>query len=419
MHDSKDASAFPIEVYERIIEWFHWINLYDEERMSTLLSCALTCRSWYPRSHSRLLFHIQFDDSMRPSAVLYFSKMLEHKPWLRPLVRVLTLSLPDPTGVLLVLSQLLPNLITLRLYLGPLQQPTLPNPDFFLSVSLHTSVRNLEVYHMQPGQNVSAKFVMRLLGCLPNAKYSHIDSLDTSTSPLTAAHRLPRVRVRLESLDLGTCSSHTCFTLSTNLLAKRTSISSLQKMCIRYEHLMALESHGALTKILGKCGSSLRDFAIAHEWRTAGRDVEDKKIDLSMFSSVSQLHRLYIYGCPSAATLASILKSIPSESIEEIHVSPLRLGWLQTDFSFLHQLDETLSSSQYPTLHSARIALHFRDSSARHPRSTRGYTPSFNHRTELLKESFPRLLARGVLGHDPIDQDTLIRLWRYEPLFAP
>ncbi|KAI0078092.1 hypothetical protein K474DRAFT_1660938 [Panus rudis PR-1116 ss-1] len=79
----------PPEIHDEIIDNLHAglpvsNRTTYQSRMRTLMACALTCRSWYPRSQRYL-----------------YKTTLHDLPQLRTFVRTLTLVLDaDPTGIL-------------------------------------------------------------------------------------------------------------------------------------------------------------------------------------------------------------------------------------------------------------------------------------------------------------------------------
>ncbi|KAI0653644.1 hypothetical protein C8Q70DRAFT_596665 [Cubamyces menziesii] len=90
-------STFPTEIYERIIQWVSnrtQVRSIQAEklslkaylsRLSTLCSCALTCRAWLPTSRACLYHHLAFFSIDRIS----FERLvcsLNAKPWLGTLI---------------------------------------------------------------------------------------------------------------------------------------------------------------------------------------------------------------------------------------------------------------------------------------------------------------------------------------------
>lgn len=85
------APGLPLELHENIIYCIRtgarW-GLGEAERQ-TLIACALTCRSWLPRSLANLVHTIHLDERSRMIAV---AALLEARPFLRPMVTNVSIS---------------------------------------------------------------------------------------------------------------------------------------------------------------------------------------------------------------------------------------------------------------------------------------------------------------------------------------
>ncbi|KAF9816846.1 hypothetical protein IEO21_03820 [Rhodonia placenta] len=85
------APGLPLELHENIIDCIRtgarW-GLGEAERQ-TLIACALTCRSWLPRSLANLVHTIHLDERSRMIAV---AALLEARPFLQPMVTNVSIS---------------------------------------------------------------------------------------------------------------------------------------------------------------------------------------------------------------------------------------------------------------------------------------------------------------------------------------
>jgi len=79
--------VLPIELCERVIDCL-W-DAFVVDNREALLSCALTCKAWLPRSRWNLVRTITFE---KRSQLFGFFRLLKARQYLRPLVKRVLIS---------------------------------------------------------------------------------------------------------------------------------------------------------------------------------------------------------------------------------------------------------------------------------------------------------------------------------------
>ncbi|KAI0073549.1 hypothetical protein K474DRAFT_1710621 [Panus rudis PR-1116 ss-1] len=326
---------------------------------------------------------------MKPSAALQLAKVLTRKPSLQRFPQSLTIALPDPTAVLLMLGPLLPNLRHLRICSYDLEQPMIPNPEFFAALSLTRSIRSFDLWH-RVGERVDLSVVLRILWRLPDV--THVDSNGVGGGKLSSSDSLlknqPRAQIGTLLLpyeDGEDTSASLC-----RCLCASGSVSSLRRLYVWYDTLKTPAGRNAVKDILETAGPSLTDFAL--DLLTYEHDNEQINVlsDLFTFTSNVRLRRIYLFRVHASQELSEALVTLISSvasPLEEIHIT-LWPGWNPSNYSLWQRLDDILSQSTFDSLSAVKFRLEY-----------------LNPMDELLLESslcetLSTIHARGILGFD-------------------
>ncbi|KAI0071896.1 hypothetical protein K474DRAFT_486376 [Panus rudis PR-1116 ss-1] len=284
--------VLPIELCEQIIDWCGFLPppsletyaFRSHERYNTLMSCALVCRAWYPRSQVRLVQDVCLQAIRGPEKVLQFVRTLREKPQLRNYVFGIKLDVPnDPTWVFLLLGPRLPRLKYLHIY-GSLyvdeQHPLDENvrhPMFFNAVSQYQSVRWISVTQ---DEHVDIESLIRLWQGLPNV--THLDarsglflplSWDGAGVPDIGLSRIRRTHLDcliLPHYDTTTALGGDASILLHILLKAPSTVAQLNRLWISMLSRGSREYSELLAKLYRLCGTSLRELVISYT-RSTGK----------------------------------------------------------------------------------------------------------------------------------------------------
>ncbi|KAI0950995.1 hypothetical protein AcW1_008156 [Taiwanofungus camphoratus] len=140
------TSIIPTEVFERIIDLYDTRALEDR---NALMACALTCRSWLPRSRYRLFYSVKVSSLQERGR---FSNLITASPSLNDLVRELDIG-ADSYGARVkvlgsfpyVLARRLTQVVSLHIVFDLTRDAPSVLPSFPILVSEFTSITKLEM----------------------------------------------------------------------------------------------------------------------------------------------------------------------------------------------------------------------------------------------------------------------------------
>ncbi|KAI0075637.1 hypothetical protein K474DRAFT_1368074 [Panus rudis PR-1116 ss-1] len=361
----QNNSAFPIEIYERIIQSIHPYALtqYCEPpafatarcvpdsisylyhgysiRLRTLYACALTCRDWYPISQSCLLCHIHFQDPWPGDPGLSTSRvyrMLQAHEKFRSNIRFLSVNLLNPSSVMMgPILPLLPNLSSLAIIS---QSEAYLHPDCFMAFkSLCPPVIRFELVTRSYFDKYAAAILgRRLLTCLPKSVQQlyydcNASHYATPTSLRPMQFRPPPSRAaaphrwfRLKSLESGQSMNGFMF-----LVDLPWTLFSLTHLTIWHgDVLHAKHIRAAITQLRGHTISDLKICFLREQYSDRGLVVP---LDWSFLAKVPSLRRLYVeYGHITASSLVSLLSSITTPTIQELYFNSSPSGGRKQPF---------------------------------------------------------------------------------------
>ncbi|KAI0075373.1 hypothetical protein K474DRAFT_1407613 [Panus rudis PR-1116 ss-1] len=339
-----NASIFPVELYENIIDWFHQSTLGNpihaspqiypthqafRIRVRTLSACALTCRAWYPISQIRLVSYMHF--SIYGSSIMApirLARVLQAQSWLQAHVKFLTVDFADPTGTLLLLLPLLPALENLRLLLRETSSSSSTmldsrwNPELLTALLLCSpSLRVLELrcrYGIR-SEGIRGSTLVGMLArlrTLTSVTFSYLPSIRAPQNP--AYFKFARHRQQSNSIqNLAVFGAKEDFTpLLATLLHVPAMCSSLTHLTIRLKDEMDVfgsRNRYYLTRLFLSCRQSLVEldihFLTDHFFE-----------DWSFLSHLSSIRRLCIESLwlPHITLLSSITASLSTHTLEEL-----------------------------------------------------------------------------------------------------
>lgn len=198
-HTMPRLTTLSIEVCEHIIDILAQDLGYCEGDQETLVACALTCRSWYPRSRLRLYSSVHLDTRQ----IKAFIASVTSKPSNGRFVRHLELygistKPEDQADLILVPVQLpdrLPNLIHISFYRIKF---SVPHSSFFAHLRRFGKVRYIRC---DDATSSSLHRVAQLVRSFPSLERFYLDgwrqedSKPLSSTPLTNSRLYHKVRV--------------------------------------------------------------------------------------------------------------------------------------------------------------------------------------------------------------------------------
>ncbi|KAL4250258.1 hypothetical protein ABKN59_003101 [Abortiporus biennis] len=412
----------PIEIQEYIVELCACDGDYDRSRY-TLLSCALTCRTWLARSQLHLFSHVIIRNGKTFRAFVNGLK-------LRPIngYFVHDLEIKDHNAehswinlVPLQLPLLLPKLTSLRL---EKIQMTNIHPNFFQNFSQFKRITQLVVQSIE-----FDKFIdfARLVISLPNLRCLQILRRIQwkEGSGILIPHLIGKTlskKVQLTHLCIVFMDDpHINSTIIDWLLwtSSMKSLKEFEMLCLPYTENFA----NPVTKFLESCGSSINRLSISVD----NLDLLD--ISPSTSLKILSLTLSSILAFPSIAIPLSQIKSqyihtiilqMPVQSLEEClgiawNVLDDSLGTLSGPRTRLEDSSNTTRGYSFPQLHlqNSNSKLNMSDihphpySYSRHYLKTvivvfegiRGFDTKIIEREKAsIEGKLPKLMMRGILG---------------------
>ncbi len=195
-------AILPVEIEEKIIDEL-------DNDFATLCSCALTCRTWLPRSRSLLLRAVRVATRSSWDAVVdYF----EDNPDMRPLVQSLATA-PAPTERTRLLGtypaslfRMLPNLRRWELRAPGGAENNSPKVFFHRTTLILLRCSPITELHLASLQFPSQAEFLRLLSSIPLLRVlecTEIQFTKPKGPSSTTSQRLPRRPLRLSTLQVS------------------------------------------------------------------------------------------------------------------------------------------------------------------------------------------------------------------------
>ncbi|CAL1702697.1 unnamed protein product [Somion occarium] len=363
----------PIEIIELVIDFcaayptsFGNAEELHEDRRETLRACALTCKTWLPRSRFNLFRHVEISPEHSSGILL---DTLRTNPHCASNVRVLEVLDPLFSSGFVLLAERLPRLEWLHLYCKDAHR----NNFFFMSMTQFSSITFLTL-----SLPWSATHIMRLLACFPHLTYLNCGP-DFCKAPIShpVSHYKPTFSLAcivlnlVSSVDFSSDDGPKPFYLYSILPRLAPAVFSCLRVCVLILpdiRSAALKTNDWLLPLLAVAGPSIHELDLDF-WSIEENPVaaNDSSIFISLRHNMN-LRRLCVRLKESNAInildLYELLSTVVSTALVHIDIcitSLTRSANEDVDHTFWQALDNLLKQRRFRSLHTFNIVCNDHD----------------------------------------------------------
>ncbi|CCL98819.1 uncharacterized protein FIBRA_00824 [Fibroporia radiculosa] len=348
--DLRNLPVLPTEVWEQVIDWMPIVSWYRRD----LISCALTCRAWLPRSRIYLYRKVTLRNARHLRA---FVQLLKAEVGLNPCVEELHLEYPLSSGhpptrdflglsFPLMLARKLTMIKLLRLsYSGGTWAFRPPVPEFWVAMGEFKSVTTLYLGKLRfPTWTTFGQ----LVSSLPNLSVLICENITSPLDKYTPQAFVPGSPVKLKHIALQQID------ITNNVVGSLlacTPVSGVERLVIDTIHVEQVEH---LAKLLDAAGGSLLHLEISVSRGTQKKPLEVAIEDHRFVMSNTSLQSVRFRRWDDGGWIAMLLSHLNSRTISTVTIvfnSYEISDWLLDQLD-CNRLDEALSQSKYAELQS-------------------------------------------------------------------